>query len=143
MNLLTVGIEHTLDSSERRNIKLANFMSLLMATAMMMIVGFRAGMGVLKGWFFVPMVLEAIVILALIVLTALGRNVVSRILLCWIPAIFLIVDFRIVLLHSGPPETSHYVGFRIFQLSFGCFPLLLFNTNHWKRVAIGLSVPLA
>jgi PAS domain S-box-containing protein len=141
-NVISIGSAFALTSGERRNIRLANFISLVMAGALLLIILFRILNGSLEWWFFLPLAIEAVLFLSIVLLNKYGHNVLSRIILCWAPAILLIIDFRILILHAPVPETSHYVGFRIFQISFACFPFLIFNVSDWSKLLLGFSVPL-
>lgn len=58
------------------------------------------------------------------------------------PAAILIIDLRIMVLNLPVPETSHYLGMRIFQIAFSFFPFLVFNLSEKWKMFIGILVPV-
>ena len=140
-SLIATGSGFSSDSVDQRNIRLTNFLALIMASALVTILLFRAAQGKNGNAFFIPLSLEILTFFGVVLLNRNGFTTLSRILTCWLPAFLLIIDFKIFLQYSTP-ETSHYVGFRIFQISFACFPLLVFNLTEIKRIVLAFSVPL-
>jgi PAS domain S-box-containing protein len=142
LHLVRIGSKNAVTQSEKRNIQLCNFISLVMAGALCLIVVFRFLNSTLDSWFYLPLFIEALLFLALIGVNYKGFTTTSRMLMCWLPPIFLIVDFYIVIIHAPIPETSHYLGFRIFQVAFSIFPFLLFNISETKTFFAALLVPI-
>jgi PAS domain S-box-containing protein len=114
-----------------------------MAGALCVIIFFRLVSLNTELWFFIPLLSEALMFLGLLWLNRMGQYNLSRILLCWAPPILLMIDFKILILHVAVPETSHYFGFRIFQVAFSVFPFLLFNLSESRKLIIALFVPIA
>jgi PAS domain S-box-containing protein len=140
--IVNIGVHHAVDSSERRNIQLTNFLALGIALFIAVIIGVRLSVSSFSSSFYLPILLEALCFVALVLLNYYGFTLLSRILLCWGPAIFLIVDLKILLESVETPETSHYLGFRIFQVAFSMFPFLVFNLSEGWKAALGVSVPV-
>jgi PAS domain S-box-containing protein len=113
-----------------------------MAGALCVIVLFRAMTLKQDQWFYVPLLPEAAIFLGLVWMNRAGFLTLSRILLCWVPPIFLIVNFRVLILHAPVPETSHFLGFRIFQVAFSVFPFLVFNISETKKFLLSLLIPV-
>jgi PAS domain S-box-containing protein len=111
-----------------------------MAGALCIIVLFR--LFKLTHSFYFLLLPEAVFFLALIFVTSIGFSTLSRILICWAPPIFLIINLKVLILHVPVPETSHYLGFRIFQIAFSFFPFLIFNISETKKFFTALLVPV-
>jgi PAS domain S-box-containing protein len=113
-----------------------------MAAALCVIVLFRLISFRIEDWFYVPLLSEALFFLSVIWINRAGLYTLSRVLMCWAPPIFLIIDFKILILQVPVPETSHFLGFRIFQVAFSVFPFLMFNVSETKKFFAALFVPL-
>ncbi|HEY0653740.1 MAG TPA: PAS domain S-box protein [Chryseosolibacter sp.] len=140
--LIRIGTDKLQVQSDKRNLQISNFICLVMAGALMVIVIFRLLVGGLELWFYLPLFIEAIFFLGLLSVTRVGFPFISRILLCWTPPIFLIIDFKILIEHLPVPETSHFLGFRIFQVAFSIFPFLMFNVSERGKFFAALLVPV-
>lgn len=140
--IINVGVTHAHSTSDKRNIQLTNFISFGLAICLFTIVIVRYYLGTLQLWFYVPLALEGFLFIALILGNAFGAYNFSRFALCWIPSVVLIVDFKILITHVPVPETSHYVGFRLFQLAFSFFPFLVFGFSEIRKMIPALSVPV-
>jgi PAS domain S-box-containing protein len=127
--------------TSRRNIQLTNFICLWMALSLCVILVFRWSIGAGSSWFFSPLLLEAALFVSILGINFLRLVDLSRILVCWTPALILVIDFKILITHTTP-ETSHYVGFRIFQIAFSFFPFLIFNISERFKFFIAVSVPV-
>ncbi len=140
--LIRIGTDKSQVQSDKRNLQISNFICLVMAGALMLIVMFRLVVGGLEVWFYLPLIVEAIFFLTLLSVTRAGFPFLSRILLCWAPPIFLIIDFKILIEHVPVPETSHFLGFRIFQVAFSIFPFLMFNVSERGKFFTALLAPI-
>jgi len=138
-NVLDIGTQHVASQSEKRNVRIANFISLIFGAAILFIVLFRGEVHGLSNWFMIPLLVEVFLTLVPFLLNHLGKTTASRIFICWVPFILLVYNFRLLVLHN--PETSEYVGARVFQIVFACFPFLIFSVADWGKVLLGLSVP--
>jgi PAS domain S-box-containing protein len=96
----------------------------------------------MDSWFFFPLLIEACVFLLVFPLNYYGFTLLSRILLCWIPPAILIIDLEIMIVNLPVPETSHYLGMRIFQIAFSFFPFLIFNLSEKWKMFMAVIVPL-
>jgi len=136
------GGQHVNSLPERRNLQLTNFIAFWLALCLCSILLFRPFAGTLERWFYLPLIVEAFLLLSIIWLNHIGFNLLARILICWLPAAILIIDLRIVILNVPQPETSHYVGFRIFQIAFSFFPFVVFNLSEKWKMVLAVLVPL-
>jgi PAS domain S-box-containing protein len=142
-NVIRFGSEQSSSHSDKRNIQLSNFLSLVLSVASCLMVLFRLiSQHAVEVWFYAPLFSEALLYLALILVTRAGLVTISRMVLCWAPPIFLVINFRILILHVPVPETSHFVGFRIFQIAFSIFPFLMFSVYEKWKFFTALSLPL-
>jgi PAS domain S-box-containing protein len=128
--------------SEKRNIRLTNsvaigliFVVILLLFARTIAFGFDSSI-------VLGLLANALVAAIPLILNHYGRPTLSRIILCWSLGIVLLADIYIVLKSQQVVETSLYLGFRIFQVAFSGFPLLLFNLSEWKRISVAYSVPI-
>ncbi|RAW02872.1 PAS domain S-box protein [Pseudochryseolinea flava] len=139
--LINVGVTHATSIRQRRNIQLTNFIALGLISCMILIIIFRYLNGELQNWFFFPLIFETILFAVLILLNHVGATTVSRILICWAPAMILLIDVKILFTHLRVAESSQYVGLRLFQVAFSFFPFLVFNLSERILLTIAASVP--
>jgi PAS domain-containing protein len=123
-------------------VQLTNFISALLVGSTGAIMVVRLVQGNLPAAFFALLAVETIIFIGLIGLNYLGYTFLSRFLLCWIPPINLMVILNVLLVNGILPETSLYLGFRIFQITFSFFPFLVFNLSERWKFFIGASVPV-
>lgn len=124
-----------------RNIQLTNFIALILSVAIASILTFRFLTAPFYAWFYVPLLFQTAFYFGVIGLNKAGFRNLSRILICWIPSMALFIDFHIVITHVPVPETSHYIGFRLFQVAFSFFPFLVFNLSEKWLMALAAVVP--
>jgi PAS domain S-box-containing protein len=139
--IINIGVKETSSVIIKRNIQLTNFIAICLAVAILSILTIRYFSAPLYAWFYMPLSIQVVMYLSLIVLNAKGFTTLSRILICWIPSIALFIDFQIVITHAVVPETSHYTGFRLFQVAFAFFPFLVFNLSEKWLMVLAASVP--
>jgi PAS domain S-box-containing protein len=128
--------------SEKRNIILSNYVSLIGSAAVLLLFGalvsfygFRPGMGSrLLG-------ASALFLLPLI-LNRFGFVIASRVLLCSLIPLF-VFGISILDLKAGEPmSAASFVGLRLFLLVSLCFPFLFFDLRQKWYLIITLSFPL-
>jgi PAS domain S-box-containing protein len=139
--IINVGVTDLASAIEKRNIQLTNFISICLALSLGTILILRYFTAPFQMWFYAPLTIEVLFFVGLTLLNKKGATHLSRLLLCWIPSISLFVDFKIVITHVPVPETSHYVGFRLFQVAFSFFPFLVFNLSERWRMVVAAIVP--
>jgi PAS domain S-box-containing protein len=140
---LNVGVNHVDLYYQKRNVRLTNFMTLSLVSCFLIIVLFRYFSGILDAFFAATLLVEALMILCIIPLNYFGFTFFSRLMLCWFPALILVIDLAIILKNAPVPETSHYLGIRMFQIAFSFFPFIVFNLSEKWKMALAVSLPLA
>lgn len=139
--IINVGIRETSSVILKRNIQLTNFIAICLSLAIISILTIRYFTAPFYAWFFVPLTIQVLFYFGLIFLNKTGYTNLSRVLICWIPSIALFFDFHIVITHADIPETSHFTGFRLFQVAFSFFPFLVFNLSEKWLMAFAAVVP--
>jgi PAS domain S-box-containing protein len=140
--IINVGIKQPSSVTVKRNIQLTNFIALCLSGAILSILTIRYFTAPFYPWFYMPLMIQVAFYLGLIAFNVTGYTNLSRILICWVPSLALFADFQIVITHAVVPETSHYTGFRLFQLAFAFFPFLVFNLSEKWLMLVGAVVPL-
>lgn len=140
--VLNLGSEYATTNSERRNIQVANFISLMLLVAILLVVLIRIVQGGFGWWFYTPLAVESIVCVGALALNSNGHTNIGRLLVCWSASVSQLVNFKLFISHIPVPETSHYVGFKIFLVSFACLPFLAFDITETKRMVVALSIPM-
>lgn len=128
--------------SEKRNIILANYTSLIGTAGLLILIvsilyfyGYSPGMTL-------RLVVAALIFLTPLALNKLGFVVASRVLLCWLAPLF-VFTISILDLKSGEPmSSSSFVGLRLFLLAGFCFPFLFFNLQSRLLLFVGLLIPV-
>jgi PAS domain S-box-containing protein len=141
-SIINIGVAEAAHATSRRNIQLTNFICMGMVMWVMAILAFRIIFSVLQFWFFLPLGVEIVIFLSLIALNKTGLTNLTRLLLCWIPAVMLIINFQVLITHVPVRETSHYLGFRLFQVGFSFFPFVVFNLSEKRLMILAVSVPI-
>lgn len=139
--ILSLGSEYAMTNSERRNIQVTNFICLIMVAAIVLIASIRLVQGGFGWWFYTPMAAEAMLCFVFIALNRQGYTTLGRLLLCWSASLSVVVNFQLLITHVPTPETSHYLGFKIFLVSFSCFPFLAFDVTELKKMLTAFAVP--
>lgn len=140
--ITTYGVRYADSESEKRNITLANYISLLGATVLLLLIlGLFAFYGYSPGMFS-WLLIATLIFLAPLLLNRTGFTSFSRVLLCWLPPLF-VFGISILDIKSGEPmSSSSFVGLRLFLLAGSCFPFLFFDLKFKFSLILGLSVPL-
>ena len=128
--------------SEKRNIILSNYASLIGSAALLFLIialivvyGFDVGM-------FSRLLSASIIFLLPLIFNRLGLIVLSRLFLCSLVPL-LVFGISILDLKAGEPmSAASFVGLRLFLLVGWCFPFLLFNLKDRFLLVAGLSFPV-
>ena len=135
------GVSFSTNRSERRNIVLTNFVSLTAACVPLLVLwgrlfffdqSFDASARLLAGSLF---------LLLPIFMNRMGFVNASRIMLCWVPFIYLFGGQIVGIKESTNYQASGYLVVRYFFLGFGCFPFLVFSLKETKHLIAGLLGP--
>lgn len=140
--ITTYGAEFARSKSERRNIILANYTSLIGSTALLLLIfaifgfyGYELGM-------FLRLTLAIVIFLIPLFLNKSGLIILSRVLLCWLTPV-IVFGVTILDLKSGQQmSSSSFVGLRLFLVAGFCFPFLFFNLKDRFLLALGLFIPV-
>lgn len=136
------GISYAENKSEKRSIILTNYISLVASVATALLLIGRYLFAHVDTSIFLTLFEGTFFFLVPIVLNYFGRTTASRILLCWAPSFFQLYSAQEAMREIPIPETSHYVGFRLFLLAFSSFPFLIFDLKEKALLVIGLLGPL-
>ncbi|HTJ48680.1 MAG TPA: hypothetical protein VL443_04425 [Cyclobacteriaceae bacterium] len=141
--IISSGIEHTELNSEKRNVVLSNYISIISAlAALATIIGRLIFANITLIWF-TEVLAASILFLLPLLMNALGYTTISRLLLCWVPSLVLMAIAILILKGGNEFETSTYVGIRFYFLTFICFPFLVFSLkNNGKWFLLGLLGPV-
>jgi PAS domain S-box-containing protein len=136
------GVSHAHSPSERRNVILTNYISLLAAMASILLLIGRYFFAYTNWSIIVTLAEGCLIFLLPVAMNRMGYIHLSRLALCWLPAAH---QFYAILqvLHEVPSlESSMYVGLRFFLLTFCCFPFLVYDIRQRGVFILGLSGPL-
>ena len=135
------GASFSTNRSERRNIVLTNLISLTAAGVPLLVLlgrlffydqSFAGSVRLLAGVFF---------LLLPIFMNRMGFVNASRVVLCWVPFIYLFGGQVVGIRESTDYQASGYLVVRYFFLGFGCFPFLVFSLKETKLIVTGLLGP--
>jgi hypothetical protein len=110
-----VGISHAQTKSEKRNIVLTNYISLVTASTTLLLLLGRYLFDHTFSFLSISLLEGTLAFLLPILLNHFGFTNVSRILLCWIPNLFQLYASHIGVKNFSP-ESSNYVGLRFLLL---------------------------
>gem|GEM_PF-687280 len=142
-SLISYGVSRADSESERRNVIMTNAISLLVASAPILLIITRNFYSPWDQLLYTKFFISSIFFLIPLILNRFGFIFISRILLCWLPSLF-VLALSISDLKDDPAATSpsSFVGVRLFLLVFACFPFLVFNLKRLWLVISGLLAPL-
>src|SRR5688572_16744480 len=135
------GVSFSTNRSERRNIVLTNLVSLTAAGVPLFVLlgrlffyeqSFGGSLRLLAGVLF---------LLLPIFMSRMGFVNASRVVLCWVPFIYLFGGQVVGIRESSDYQASGYLVVRYFFLGFGCFPFLVFSLKETKLIVAGLLGP--
>src|SRR5258705_13051973 len=121
-HLIDSGTSFTEKPRDKRNIKLTNYASIGVSFTIVSLLVYRSLSGSIESWIAITFLVESLLVCLPIVLNRLGYVKISRIYLCWFASFYIPVNAVIYLQHTQVFETSMYVGFRLFLISFSCIP---------------------
>jgi PAS domain S-box-containing protein len=136
------GVSYAEAKSEKRNIVLTNYISLVAAGATLSLligrflfahVNFSIALTLMQG---------CILFLLPVLLNRFGFINVSRLALCWLPPAYQLYATLQTMKEVSEFETSTYVGLRFFILAFSCFPFLVFDLRRKSLFIPGLLGPI-
>ncbi|HEY5918066.1 MAG TPA: PAS domain S-box protein, partial [Chryseolinea sp.] len=135
------GVSFSTNRLERRNIVLTNLVSLTAACVPLFVLlgrlffydqSFGGSLRLLAGVLF---------LLLPIFMNRMGFVNASRVVLCWVPFIYLFGGQVVGIRESPDYQASGYLVVRYFFLGFGCFPFLVFSLKETKLIVAGLLGP--
>lgn len=137
------GTEYAVTKSERRNIVLSNYVSLIASAALFtLIVALFAFYGLGTKVVAIRLMVAGLIFLIPLFLNKIGYTITSRVLLSWLTP-FSVVALSIIDLKTGEPmSSSSLVGLRLFLLAGICFPFLFFNLSEKYLLFVGLALPV-
>ncbi len=140
-NITESGSSFAKSEPEKRNIVLANGLSLVASIAVVVLLLFRRIFDAPVESAKTGLFLSAIFFLLPIYLNRKGFTKLGRIAMCWIPTLFLMAIAYHVL-SSENVTTASYTGIRYYLLAFCCPPFLVFDIPRERIFIVGLLAPL-
>ncbi len=138
-NVIESGVSFADEKSEKRNIILSNYISIVISLAPLSLLVARYFSGSLAAESSPHLILACVALfLTPLVCNRLGLIQISRMILSWIPSACVMVTTIINLKTGEAYQTSDLVGIRYFLLAFGCIPFLIFNVTKSKGIILGL-----
>lgn len=138
------GVAFAPTNSEKRNVVLTNYISLVAALATLLLLVGRQFFAYVNFSVAFTLILGFALFLIPIALNRFGYFNASRLVLCWLPALYQIYASVTTHIETGEPENSTYVGLRFFLLAFSCFPFLVFDIGKKNYLFfLGLIGPVA
>ncbi len=136
------GTAFAKSKSEKRNIILANYTSLIGSAALvLLIIALFIFYGYTPGMFW-RLAAASIFFLLPLLLNKAGYIITSRVVLCWLTPVF-VFGISILDIKSGEQmSSSSFVGLRLFLLAGFCFPFLFFNLQNRFLLILGLLIPV-
>jgi PAS domain S-box-containing protein len=133
------GVSFVHNASEQRSVIVCNcissvFFSIYAASLVVRFIFFKIPVGSFAP---VHLTLYALPIL----MNRLGYIRISRIFLCWIPSVLIMVNFLSLLKTTTERPDVLYDALRIYLLAFSCLPFLLLSTRNKLELTIGFIVP--
>src|SRR3954469_24841084 len=116
------GISYAESKSERRNIILTNYISLVATAATLLLLIGREFFAHVNTSILITLLEGSLFFLIPIILNFLGYTIASRLLLCWAPSLFQLFSTHEAMREIVIHETSHYVGLRLFLVAFSALP---------------------
>ncbi len=136
------GVSFAEAKSEKRNIVLTNYISLVAAGATLVLLTGRYVFANVNTSIAFTLLLGSVLFLLPVLLNRLGFTDASRLILCWLPALYQLTATLQAMSDAPVHETSNYVGLRFFILAFSCFPFLVFDIKKERLFIPGLLGPL-
>lgn len=135
------GTQYTNSKSEKRNVIMTNYTSLVSSIALTPLIAalfyFGSNSQVLN-----RLLIAILLFLAPLVLNRFGYIITSRIILSWLTPV-IVFGVSILDLKAGEQYApSSFVGLRLFLLAGFCFPFLIFNLKNKLPIILALSVSL-
>lgn len=142
-NFTESGIAFTDSKAEQRNIILTNYISLVAANATLLLLIGRSLFAFVNFSIIFTLFQGVVLFLIPIILNRFGMINLSRLTLCWIPALYQLYATLRTMSETLEFENSTYVGLRFFLMAFSCFPFLVFDLKKTGIFVAGLLGPLS
>jgi PAS domain S-box-containing protein len=138
-NIFDSGVSYAVSRTEKRSITLTNYIALITAATPLVQLLVRVLFYNVGTALALRLISGAIVFLIPIILNRSGYILLSRLVLCWLPYVYL---FVVIALEGGASTAEPYIAFRFFYLAVSCFPFIVFNLNTPKLFLAGLLAPI-
>lgn len=137
--IINSGIQYTSAKSEKRNIMLSNYISIIIALAgiLLLITRLIADRSGPEANFLLAG--TSLLLLVPLVLNNAGLTTVSRFFLCWVPGLCAVFIAAVIIKTGGKVETSDFIGHRFYLLVLACTPFLIFNVKRPGILIIALT----
>jgi PAS domain S-box-containing protein len=137
--LIESGVSYCNSKSERRNVLLSNYISVVISIAPIILLSARFITGTFEMSNSIYLIALCCVVFALpLLFNHFGFVLFSRLLLSWAPNLCVVAVVVYGLQNGGNHEISNFVGVQFFLLGFSCIPFLLFDVRNPKLLIAGL-----
>ncbi|HEY0652299.1 MAG TPA: PAS domain S-box protein, partial [Chryseosolibacter sp.] len=137
------GVKFAPSKAEQRNILLTNYISLVAVFATFMLLIAREIFAFTNLSVAITLLFGCVLFIIPIILNHFGYYNVSRLALCWLPALYQLYAASRAIDEAVVYESSTYVGLRFFIIAFSCFPFLVFDISNKKSLFfVGLLGPM-
>jgi PAS domain S-box-containing protein len=133
------GIAYAKSNEDRRSVKLVNYISLIAASAPLVLITGRILFYNINASLFFWFLCGFLIFLIPVVFNYFGYLIVGKIAVCWIPYIYI---FALSKLAYDPSNLTSYIEVRYFFLAFSCFPFIVFNLKTPILFILGLLAPV-
>lgn len=136
--IIESGVQYASSRSEKRNIMLSNYISIVIALAVacLLVARFIVGRTRVESDLFLSC--AAFLFLVPLLLNKHGWIVSSRYFLSWTPSLC-VMAATVISIKVGPrPETSDFIGIRFYLVGLACVPFLIFDAKRPLALCIAL-----
>lgn len=138
--LTNSGTQYTNSKSEKRNVIMTNYTSLVASIALLILIPsvffyYDSNTDVLN-----RLLIASVLFLIPFALNRFGYILLSRVILSWLTPV-IVFGVSILDLKAGEQmSSSSFVGLRLFLMAGFCFPFLIFNLKNKRPIILALSV---
>ncbi len=138
------GASSTNSKSEKRNIVMCNYLALVASAVPLFLLLYKLIQNTLTFDLYTILTVAFVFIFLLPVsLNRFGFNNVSRVLVCWLPSIYIFILVVHGLSEAIKFHADYYIAPRFYLLAFSSFPYLLYDLSNRQGLMFASSVPLA
>src|SRR6478609_11073371 len=137
------GVSFGDTKSEKGSIIMSNYLSLVSAAVPLILIAYRLLLGTMSLNSYAALTFSFLFVFLLpVVLNGYGLKHTSRILVCWLPSLYIFLLVINGLRVAYQFHQDYYVAPRLYLLAFCSFPYLVYDLKNSRRLALALSIPM-